>query len=59
MCASSAVGCGGGKPHMNVRPLSLAALDAKGSFAVFAEKTAPLYMKKTWRKGIEIYTYIE
>jgi len=27
MCAASAVGCGGGKPHMKVRPLSLAALE--------------------------------
>ena len=26
-CAASVVGCGGGKPHMNVRPLSLAALE--------------------------------
>ena len=29
MCVSSVMGCGGGKPHINVRPFSLAALERR------------------------------
>jgi len=52
MCAASVRGCGGGKPHMRVRPLSLAALERRvasllGSFAEFAEYTVTPYMEKT------------
>lgn len=58
MCASSVMGCGGGKPHMKVRPLSLAALErryfALGQFRRVYEIHSSACMKKTWRRGFMI-----
>ena len=53
MCAASVVGCGGGKPHINVRPLSLAALELA---PVQFHRVCAIYSNavhgENWRKGV-------
>ena len=52
-CAASVVGCGGGKPHMNVRPLSLAALELSPvQFRRVYEIYGNVVHEENWRKGL-------